>query len=206
MIDNTKGFRLLNMVERLNRCEIIKKKDFADEFNISEKSVKRDIEDLRIYLAECYENGDDITVDYDYDKGGYRLVKQEKEFLTNDEILAISKILLESRGFNKEELNRLIDKLLLQATPSARVGIKELILKERFHYIPPRHGKRLITPMWEISSAIQDKKKISFDYTRMDGSIVHRKVEPLSIIFSEFYFYLYKFSNSYHYTPSCINY
>ena len=190
MVDNNKSFRLLNMYERLNRGETIKKKEFAYEFGISEKSVQRDIEDLRIYLTECYENGDDITVDYDYEKNGYRLIKQEKEFLTNDEIHAISKVLLESRGFNKEELNRLIDKLLLQATPSARTDIKELILKERYHYIPPRHGKKLITPMWEISKAIQDKTKISFDYTRMDGTIVHRKIEPLTIIFSEFYFYL----------------
>ena len=104
------------MFEKLNRGEVVNKKEFAELFGISEKSVQRDIDDLRAYLSECYENGDDITIDYDYSKGGYRLIKQEREFLTNDEILAISKVLLESRGFNKEELNKLIDKLLLQAT------------------------------------------------------------------------------------------
>lgn len=189
-IDNTKSFRLLNMFEKLNRGEIIKKKDFAEMFGISEKSVQRDIDDLRAYLAECYDNGDEITIDYDYVHGGYKLIKQEREFLTNEEILAISKVLLESRGFNKEELNQLLDKLILQATPTARSSIKELILKERFHYIPPRHGKKLIGKMWEISGFIQGQEKMTFDYTRMDGTFVHRKVEPLSIIFSEFYFYL----------------
>ena len=178
------------MFEKLNRGEVVKKKEFAELFGISEKSVQRDIDDLRAYLSECYENGDDITIDYDYSKGGYRLIKQEREFLTNDEILAISKVLLESRGFNKEELNKLIDKLLLQATPSARMNIKDLILKERFHYIPPRHGKMLLETIWEISIAVHNQEKITFDYTKMDGSIIRSKIEPLAIMFSEFYFYL----------------
>ena len=53
-IDNIKSFRILDMYERLNRGEIINKKDFANEFDVSEKSVQRDIDDLRAYLSEAY--------------------------------------------------------------------------------------------------------------------------------------------------------
>lgn len=189
-IKNHKSFRLLYMFEKLNRGEVINKKQFAGLFGTSEKSVQRDIDDLRVYMIECYETGDNVTIDYDYAKNGYRLVKQEREFLTNDEILAISKVLLESRGFNKDELNKLIDKLLLQATPEARMNIKDLILKERFHYIPPRHGKMLLDTIWELSAAIHNQEKIDLDYTKMNGDIIHVKIEPLSIMFSELYFYL----------------
>lgn len=77
-LNNTKTFRLLNLYERLNRGETVNKKEFANEFEISEKSVQRDIDDLRVYLAECYENGDDITVEYSYVKNGYYLVKKDK--------------------------------------------------------------------------------------------------------------------------------
>lgn len=188
--ENIKSFRLLTMYEKLNRGDIIYKKEFAKQYGISEKSVQRDIDDLRAYLADCYEGGDGITVEYDYMKGGYRLIKQEREFLTNDEILAISKVLLESRGFNKEELNRLIDKLVLQATPDARINIKDLILKERFHYIPPRHGKLLIDTIWEISSCIHNQERIKISYTKMNNSVVEAHIEPLAIMFSEYYFYL----------------
>lgn len=189
-VDKLKSFRLLNMYEKLNRGDIINKKQFASEFGISEKSVQRDIDDLRAYLSESYESGDDITIEYDYVKGGYRLIKQEREFLTNEEIFAVAKVLLESRGFNKQELNTLIDKLMLQATPSARVNIKELILNERFHYIPPRHGKPLIEPLWELNEHIFNKEIIEFDYVRKDGAASHRKVKPLSLMFSDYYFYL----------------
>lgn len=189
-MDNNKSFRLLNMYEKLNRGEIINKKQFAEQFEISEKSVQRDIEDLRAYLSDSCENAEDVSIEYDYIKNGYRLIRKEREFLTNEEILAISKVLLESRGFNKQELDRLIDKLLIQATPSARTNIKDLILNERFRYIPPRHGKALIDRIWEISDCIHNQEKIHFDYTKMDGTVVSRVVEPLAIMFSEFYFYL----------------
>lgn len=189
-IDKLKSFRLLNMYEKLNRGDIINKKQFASEFGISEKSVQRDIDDLRAYLSESYESGDDVTIEYDYVKNGYRLIKQERAFLTNEEIFAVAKVLLESRGFNKQELNTLIDKLMLQATPSARVNIKELILNERFHYIPPRHGKPLIDSLWEMNEHIFNKEIIEFDYVRKDGVASHRKVKPLSVMFSDYYFYL----------------
>lgn len=189
-IDKLKSFRLLNMYEKLNRGDIINKKQFASEFGISEKSVQRDIDDLRAYLSESYESGDDVTIEYDYVKNGYRLIKQEREFFTNEEIFAVAKVLLESRGFNKQELNTLIDKLMLQATPSARVNIKELILNERFHYIPPRHGKPLIDSLWEMNEHIFNKEIIEFDYVRKDGVASHRKVKPLSVMFSDYYFYL----------------
>ena len=189
-LDNAKTFRLLNLYERLNRGETVNKKEFASSFGISEKSVQRDIDDLRIYLAECYENGDDVTVEYSYIKNGYYLVKKDKEFLTNEEILGIAKILLESRAYNKEELESLIDKLLLQATPSARMNIREMILNEKFHYIPLKHNKPLLKAIWELSENIYNKTLIEFDYVRKDKVSSHRVVKPLSIMFSEYYFYL----------------
>lgn len=103
-LDNIKSFRLINMYEKLNRGDIINKKKFAEEFGISEKSVQRDIDDLRTYLYES--GGNETAIEYDYEKSGYRLVKQERTFLTNEEIFAVAKILLESRGLNKQELNR----------------------------------------------------------------------------------------------------
>ena len=46
-MDSGKSFRLLKMYEWLNRGDVINKKEFAEMFGISEKSVQRDIEDLR---------------------------------------------------------------------------------------------------------------------------------------------------------------
>ena len=118
------------------------------------------------------------------------LIKCEQKFLTYEEILSITKILLESRSFNKDEINKLIDKLLFQATPSAKMNIKDLILNERHNYIPPRHDRPLIHLIWELSCHISNQEIIEFDYTRQDKKVVHRTVKPLTIMFSEYYFYL----------------
>lgn len=189
-LDNAKSFRLLNLYERLNRGETVNKREFAETFGISEKSVQRDIDDLRSYLAECYDSEEDATIEYSHAKNGYYLAKKEREFLTNEEILGISKILLESRAYNKEELDGLIDKLLLQATPSARVNIKDMILNEKFHYIPLKHNKPLLKVMWELSEYIYNKNIIVFDYVRKDQVASRRTVKPLAVMFSEYYFYL----------------
>ena len=187
--ESVKTFRMLNLYERLNRGEVIKKREFAAEFDISGKSVQRDIDDLRAYLAESY-GGDSVTLEYSYSQGGYILCRNESKFLTNAEILGISKILLESRAYNKAEMDCITEKLLLWATPSARMNIKEMILNEKFHYIPPRHGKPLLHTIWDLSEFIYSKKIIKFDYERQDKKITHRTVKPLAIMFSEFYFYL----------------
>ena len=93
-MDSGKSFRLLKMYEWLNRGDVINKKEFAEMFGISEKSVQRDIEDLRAYIAENVDDGD-AYIEYDQTKKGYVLIKCEQKFLTNEEILSITKILLE---------------------------------------------------------------------------------------------------------------
>ena len=144
---------------------------------------------MRAYIAENVDDGD-AYIEYDQTKKGYVLIKCEQKFLTNEEILSITKILLESRSFNKDEINKLIDKLLFQATPSAKMNIKDLILNERHNYIPPRHDRPLIHLIWELSCHISNQEIIEFDYTRQDKKVVHRTVKPLTIMFSEYYFYL----------------
>ena len=147
----------------------------------------------RTYIAENVDDGD-AYIEYDQTKKGYVLIKCEQKFLTNEEILSITKILLESRSFNKDEINKLIDKLLFQATPSAKMNIKDLILNERHNYIPPRHDRPLIHLIWELSCHISNQEIIEFDYTRQDKKVVHRTVKPLTIMFSEYYFYMISFA------------
>lgn len=48
--------------------------------------------------------------------------------------------------------------------------------------------------MWEIGQAIHEKQYIQIQYKGMKGSTVKtRKIKPLAIMFSEYYFYLVAF-------------
>ena len=125
-------------------------------------------------------------------KNGYRLEQEEGMRFSNEEVLAITKILLDSRAFTKDEMMQMLDKLIECCVPPQNQSlVSELIANERYHYIEPQHHRVFIDKMWQIGQAIHEKKCIEIGYERTkDKKVVKRKVEPQAILFSEFYFYL----------------
>ena len=185
-----RGLRMLDIFERLNKGERISKRDLTVYYGVGEKTIQRDIEDIRNYLAEKHGYEPDATIKYNRGQNCYYLVRFEREWLSNQEVLAICKILLESRAFAKEEMNRLLTKLLAQATPTQRKVVEGIIKDESVNHVPLQHKKPLLENLWQVSDAIVQEHPIRFSYTRQDGRTKDRTVKPLAIIFSEFYFYL----------------
>jgi predicted DNA-binding transcriptional regulator YafY len=177
---------MIKLYERLNRGEAVNKETLAKDFSKSEKTIQRYIDELRDYLAV----EGDISIDYNRKNNEYRLIRGYQDWLTNKEVLAMCKILLESRAFNKEELTTLVNKLLMQTTKTDRKKVKELIKNEEANYIPLKHGEHVMDRIWEVSKFIEKKNIITFDYKRQDGKLKKRTVKPVAIMFSEFYFYL----------------
>ena len=188
--NGNKGFRLLSMYELLNKGELITKSDLATRYGVSEKTIQRDIEDLREYLACTHFDEGEVSITYDRSRSGYYLVRMEREWLTNEEVLVVCKVLLESRAFCKDELKILVAKLLAQVTPHDRKQVEEMIRNEQFYYVPLRHGKKLLTPIWELSQYITRHEMIKIAYSRQDGTEREHQVKPIAIMFSEYYFYL----------------
>lgn len=185
-----RNYRILNIYERLNKGEEISKEKLATEFGVSTKSIQRDIESLRAYISNMHFDESDTTIKYNKVKNCYYLVRLERDWLTNEETLAMCKILLESRAFNKEELTQLIEKLIMQISPTDRHIAQQIIKSELFNYIPLQHNQALLTPIWQMSKYITEQRIISFDYIRQDGKKTHKEAKPVSIMFNEFYFYL----------------
>ena len=100
----SKNNRILDMYERLCVGKVLNKSEEALRFGIDERSVQRDIDDIRAYLSErSIYDGDERQVVYDRQKKGFLLCGYQSPLMTNSEILAVSKILLESRAFTKKE-------------------------------------------------------------------------------------------------------
>lgn len=134
-----------------------------------------------------------MSIKYDKNKNGYYLVRFEREWLTNEEVLALCKVILESRAFNKTELNRLPKKLLVQTVPADRKIVDEIIRSEKHYYVPPRHNKELLKPIWHLSEYINKSEIVCFEYVRQDGVKKEHFVKPVAIMFSEYYFSLVSF-------------
>ena len=185
-----KGFRLLQLYERLSRGEVVCKAELAQKFAVTDKTIQRDIEELRAYLAETRTDEGEASIVYERSRGGYLLSHAASEWLTNEDVLAVCKILLESRAFCKEELDALLKKLLRQTAPQDRAQVRKLILSEQHYYVPLRHGKKLLSAIWELSQHMTAQHTIRIVYCRQDGTERVHEVNPVAIMFSEYYFYL----------------
>lgn len=188
--------RILSIYTKLMNGAVVNKAEEANRFGVNEKSIQRDIEDIRCYLETAAEDvGIDNIVIYDRVQKGYRLEQVYHVKLTNSEILAICKILLDSRAFTKGEMTEILRKLIECCVPKDNQKlIADLIRNEAFHYIELQHKTVFIDKMWKIGQAIQNCNYIEISYLRMrDKAVVKRKVKPVAIMFSEYYFYLTAF-------------
>ena len=199
MIDdykNGKIERILGIYTKLLSGNIVNKLKEAQEYGVNERTIQRDIEDIRCYMeTEAERTGCINSVVYDRVKKGYRLEQIYKMKLTNSEVLAVCKILLDSRAFTKKEMTDMLDKLVACCVPKENQKmVTDLISNEEFHYVEPRHRTQFIDTMWDIGQAIRESRYIEIQYFRIkDKSIVTRKVKPAAIMFSEYYFYLTAF-------------
>ena len=188
--------RTLGIYTKLMNGALVNKATEATNYGVNERTIQRDIDDIRNYLEQRgVEDGIVNSVIYDRANKGFKLEQIYKLKFTNPEILAICKILLDSRAFTKKEMEGMLDKLVDTCVPKTNQKlVKELILNEEFHYIEPRHKSVFIDKMWEIGQAINANKFIEVDYKRTkDKALVTRKLKPVAIMFDEMYFYMAAF-------------
>jgi len=192
----SKTSRVLYIYSKLLRGEILKKSNLAEQTGVNEKSIQRDLDDIRSFLGNMKtEDGDSNQLVYDYYEKGYCLKQIERLKLSNDEVLAISKILLESRAFTKKEMTDILDKLIENCVPREdQAAINDMLNNEKFHYVELRHHKAFLNKLTPLSKAIRECRVIQIKYGKIKGNAtVERKLDPLAILFSEYYFYLVGF-------------
>lgn len=187
-----KSERLLQIYSRLVSGDVLPKKELARQFHVTERSIQRDMESLRCFFAE-----QGLRQDIVYDKGerGYRLEQPALPLLNNSEILAVCKILLESRSMRRDEMLPILDKLISCCVPErSKKAVTELLANEKHHYVEPHHGRPLLPGLWEIGQTVQNHQVMEIEYERLkEPKLVRRRVLPVGIMFSEYYFYLTAF-------------
>lgn len=198
MIDKrAKNIRTLDMYVRLCEGKIINKTVEAKKFRVDERSIQRDIDDIRSFIDEKnIQTGGNREIKYDRFKKGFIMTGAEPSMMTNSEILAVSKILLESRAFTKRELEIILDKLIEGCVPLENMQlVSDLILNEKFHYVELKHNEYIQDKLWSIGVDIQERNMVSINYARANtpNESIKRVIEPISILFSEYYFYLNAF-------------
>lgn len=191
-LPEAKSARLLTIYSRLVNGEALSKAELAAAYHVSERSIQRDMDSLRCFLAN-----EDIRQEivFDYQLRKYRLLEQHQHGLSAGELLAVCKILLESRSMRKDEMMPILEKLMDSASPSEdRQAVNHLLSNECYHYTAPQHQKTILPNLWTLAQSVQRQQVTEIEYERMkEPSLVHRRVQPVGIMFSEYYFYLTAF-------------
>jgi len=185
--------RALSIYEELCEGKIVTKNSEADKFSVDPHTIALDISDIKNFLSEknTLDSGDSRNIEYNRSKKSYVMTGKKSAYMDNGEILAVSKILLESRAFIKEEINNILDKMIEGCVPLKQSKqIKKLIANEKEHYVELENSTSIIEKIWGIGEEISNKKYLNIKYKKQSNEEVERLVEPLAILFSEYYFYL----------------
>ena len=175
---------------------MITKANAAQRYGVTERSIQRDIDDLRSFFSErTTQEGVAREIIYDRIKKGYLLRQSSAKSLSNGEALTVCKILLESRSLRKDEMLPILDKVINGCVPySNRPQVDTLISNEKFYYIEPHHGQPLVNRLWDVGNAVRDQRMMLIEYQKLKGQeLVSRLVKPVGLLFSEFYFYMTAF-------------
>ena len=184
-----KSERVLELFFRALKGEALSVQELAFKYNVTTRSISRDINALKNFLAEHRDIFGNVELIYSGSNHCYTL--KMDNFITNKELLAISKVLIGSHAFSRDTLHNIISKLKAHTSISDRLKLEELITKEMTHYTEINYDcKDIIENIWLLTEYIHAHQTITITYYKMNRDQVTHKLKPISILFSEYYFYL----------------
>ena len=192
-MESTKHGRLLEIFFRCLRGEDLSVQKLAEEYSVSTKSISRDINDLKAFLADHRQLVGNTELVYSNQEKCYRLYMDE--FLTNQELFALLEVMIGARAFSKEELLTLTNKLKGFTTAQDRPMLNDLIRKELYHYAEIKHDCVSVQEtLWKLAKCITEKREITIEYYRADRAWKTHRIRPASVMFTDNFFYLIAFN------------
>lgn len=181
--------RLLDIFYRAMKGEGLSVKELAKEYNVSTKSISRDISEIKNFLYDSRELVGNTELKYESGDSCYYL--EFDDFLLSKELFAVIKMMIGSRGLSKMELVDIISKLKKFTSFHDRKLLKKLIAKEVYHYNEVKHDcPSVIERIWQLTRCIDKQIEITITYYKMSCEQVKRCIKPIAVMFSEYYYYL----------------
>ncbi|MGT2800519.1 helix-turn-helix transcriptional regulator [Streptococcus marmotae] len=182
--------RLLDLFLHLVKTKQITKKELIEKYNVSGASIQRDIQALKLVMSHLDGLQDDEII-HQPTKGSYSLNKEtlakaglaNLSLLADHKLLAIIKVLINSRAFSKTELQEILSILV----PNDFV-YKNLLRNEvAFYKGVPSQG--IFDKLALILQAISEQRSIAFSYTKNFVTEEFEKTVEM-VFFSDMYFYI----------------
>lgn len=181
--------RMLEIFLRTILGEEINVRELADDYGVSTKSIARDISEIRNFLYDKRELSNFTDLKYSGSSKTYSI--EFDNVLLSKELIAIIKAMIGCRAFSKEELQTIINKLKTFTSRHDATMLDQIIGKEMLHYSPVGSDcESVIDQLWKLTRCIHERKEISVSYYKVNRKLVTRRIMPVAITFSDYYFYL----------------
>jgi predicted DNA-binding transcriptional regulator YafY len=172
--------RLISIIMILLKKEVVSTTVFSQLFNVSKRTILRDMETLSLSNIPIYSvNGV---------KGGYGIMdeyKVDKRLLSSSDL---QNILTALGGLEQilrtEEVERTIKKI------EAMVNPLSLNRSIQLSFYDWEGRSEILKTLKTCQESLSKKRLVSFDYTDKDGAVTNRMVEPYELHFSESSWYL----------------
>lgn len=172
--------RLISIIMILLKKEIVSTKEFSQLFNVSKRTILRDMEALSLANIPIYSV---LGVN-----GGYGIMdeyKVDKRLLSSSDL---ENILTALGGLEQilltEEVERTIKKIEAMVSP---LSLNRSIQLSFYNW---EGRSEILETLKTCQESILMKRLVSFDYTDKDGAVTNRTVEPYELHFSESSWYL----------------
>lgn len=172
--------RLISIIMILLKKEVVAATEFSQLFNVSKRTILRDMETLSLCNIPIYSV---IGV-----KGGFGIMdeyKVDKRLLSSSDL---QNILTALGGLEQilltEEVERTIKKIEAMVSP---LSLNRSIQLSFYDW---EGRSEILETVKTCQESITKKRLVSFDYTDKNGAVTDRMVEPYELHFSESSWYL----------------
>ena len=172
--------RLISIIMILLKKDVVSTKEFTQLFNVSKRTILRDMETLSLSNIPIY------SINGVY--GGYAIMEEykvDKRLLSSSDL---ENILTALGGFEQilfsEEVEVTIKKIEAMVSPLSLKGTIQL------SFYDWEGRSEIFQTLRTCQESISKGRVVSFDYIDKNGMRTHRMVEPYQLHFSEMSWYL----------------
>jgi len=179
--------RLLSIVVILLNKDRVSAKELASRFEVTTRTIYRDIDSINMAGIPI--------ISYPGNDGGFGIMENfrlERHIFTEEDIIEVLSALKGMTGLiQSERIRSAADKFanMIEGKKGADFFDDGIIID-----INPWGSKsRIDSDFRTIYSAILSRKKLSFSYSDYNGKCSSRTVEPISLVFKAYSWYLYSY-------------
>lgn len=175
--------RIITILFELLTGNLLDLPNLSNSYHVNLRTIQRDLATIK-NIANSF----GFKLSYKEVTKQYYLMNPNK--LTFQDSLAIAKILLASRALSLAEMKSILSNIIKLNLESDINAIEKFIQNELTFYFPLQHNSNLLNKVETFAAYINEKKILAINYKKNNGTLIKRKVLPVSIFFSEYYFYI----------------